>query len=288
MATFIPAPSRFSVIPNFNSFPGVSGYNMAITGSTTFTVSPGYARSLCSDFAISFPSFQPNTPSVLSVDISTVGPGGCYPNSIASLGLTHNTIFGVYVLGNSAGTTGGSLVDTANATEVVVATGNNFLISPEYDSYRRIGLVYVDHSTGYLIPFQQSGNGTSKTYVLQDPVVALTAGAATAATVVDLTANDGAIIPNTNVNVLLDAKIVPNAAGGYVALEPGSLTAASATPVEIYGSVASQPNSSFVQMTATPNASTGNANIQYFVDNAGSAATLNVVGWVDNLGNQLF
>ena len=90
-----------------------------------------------------------------------------------------------------------------------------------------------------------------------------------------------------NVKVLLNVEIAPSAANGYVCVEPGNATAASLAPVEIIGSVAAVKNSSYVEMISTPNATTGNAEIKYFVDNAGSAATINVVGFEDSLGNTL-
>lgn len=286
MATVAPSSPRFSVIPDYASFPGVSGFNITITGNTTFSVSPGYARALCSDFALSFPSFAPNTPATLDVDIADTGINGCFPFSLASLSIAADTVFGVYVIGKSSGTTGGSLTNTANKLAVVVATGDNFL--PEgYDSYRRIGLVCVDSATEYLLDYQQSGNGNLKTYILQDAVTVLNAGNATTKTTIDLTTGGGLVVPDKNITVLLNVSITPNAAGGYVTLEPSSLTATPA-PVQIFGSVAAQPNTSYVQMTATPNASTGNANISYYVDAGGSASTIKLVGFVDDLGNELF
>ena len=215
----------------------------------------------------------------VTVDVSTVGANGCYPVSIASLGLTNNTVFPVYVLSNSSGG------DNEN-TAVVVATGNNFL-PPNYDSFRRIGWAFIAYSTGYLLPYVQSGHQTERLYILQDPVTVLSAGAATTKTTLDLTSTVGLVPPNRNVEVVLNVEITPNAADGYVVLEPSLLTSGSLPPTQIFGSVAGHKNSSMVRMIATPNASTGDANISYFVDNSSSASTINLVGFVDSLSTAL-
>ena len=284
MATYLPAPQS-AAVPIFSSNPFVTGFNMAVTGNTTFTLTPGAARAMTSDFVISYPSYSANLPALITVDVSTVGANGCFPVALASLGLGLQTQFPVYIIEKSSGTTDGSLNPAVNAV-CVVATGNNFLPAG-YDAFRRIGWVYIDDVTLHILPMTQSGNGNERTYVLQDPLTPVSGGNATAQTVVDLTINDGAVPAIPNVKVLLNVEIAPSAANGYVCVEPGNATAASLAPVEIIGSVAAVKNSSYVEMISTPNATTGNAEIKYFVDNAGSAATINVVGFEDSLGNTL-
>jgi hypothetical protein len=287
MTTFAPVPTATNAtIPDYSSVPFVAGFRLNITGNTTFTLSAGCARAFNSGFVIEYPAYLPAAPAFLTCDISTVGLGGCYPNSIASLGLAANQTFGVYVIAQSSGTTGGSL-NPVVLPQVVVATGNNFLPAG-YDAFKRVGYVSVNHSTSYLISMQQSGNGNERTYVFADPIVALSAGASTTPAIIDLTASSGLIPGFKHIDVLLNVEITPAAADGYVCIEPGSLTAASVSPVQIFGSVAAHKNSSYVQMTATPNATTGNANLQYFVDNGSSASTINVVGFVDSFGFEVF
>ena len=291
MATFTPVPS-FSTVPSFQAVPFVSGFRQTVVSTTTFTVMAGFARALCNNNIIQFPSTAANGPGVITVDITTVGANGCFPVSIASLGLTANTLFPVYICSNSSGTglgtanpiAGGTTTNTSSI--VIVATGNNFLPAG-YDTFHRIGWCPIAHATSHIIPYTQSGHGNEKTYMFQDPITGVSGGAATAQTVIDLTSGDGLIPPNISVNVFLNAAITPNAAGGYVSIEPGNLTAASVAPIQVFGSATGEPNSSCVQVIATPNASTGDANIQYFVNNAGSSATVNVVGFVDSLGNSL-
>lgn len=287
MTVLVPVPSATNAtIPDYSSAPFVAGYNLKITGNTTFTLSAGCARAFNSGFVIEYPAYLPAAPAFLTCDISTVGLGGCYPNSIASLGLATNQTFGVYVIAQSSGTTGGSL-NPVVLPQVVVATGNNFLPAG-YDAFKRVGYVSVNHSTSHLISMQQFGNGNERTYVFADPIVGVSAGASTTPAIIDLTSGDGLIPGFKNIEVLLNVQITPAAAGGYVSVEPGSLTAASLAPITVYGSVASVVNSAFVETIATPNATTGDANIQYFVNTGASAATINVVGFVDSIGFHVF
>ena len=293
MASFTPIPSNpLSTVPSYQSFPFVSGFRQTVTGNSTFTMGPGCARALCNGNIIEFPNFTAGHAGITTVDVSTVGVNGCFPVSIASLGLTQNTLFPVYAISNSSGTgptavnslTGG----TTNVTgpSYVVATGNNFL-PPFYDTFVRVGYIFIAEATSFVIPWAQSGHGNEKTYILQDPITGVSAGAATAAAIIDLTSTVGVIPPNKNIEVILNVEITPNAAGGWVAVEPGSLTAGSVSPTQIFGSATAEPSSSQIRMIATPNATTGDANIQYWVNNAGSSATINVVGFVDSLGNAL-
>jgi len=286
MATFIPAPA-FSAIPSYESSPFVSGFELAVTGNTTLTVQPGMCRALTSSQVIAYPSFSASVPGVVTVDVSTVGPNGCYPLSLAQMGLGLFTQLPVYACFDSAGTTRNPANPAVSGPGfcIVVATGNNFLPAG-YDAFRRIGWAYINDDTLHLIPMIQSGHGDLRTYILQDGVQVVS-GSATAQTTVDLSSGDLPVPAGSVRKVLLDANISPNAAGGWISVEPGNATAGSVAPAQIFGSVASQPNSSMIEMIATPNASTGDAEVKYFVDNAGSVGVLTVIGFEDSLGNTL-
>lgn len=283
MAYFIPAPTAFPVIPDFSSDPFVTGFELAVTGNTTFTVQPGAARALTSDFVIEYPSFIPNLPAIITADIANVGLNGCFPNSIASLALADHTMFPVYIIANSSGTTGGSL--NANiAPAVVVATGNNFLPA-NYDVFRRIGFMLVDDANGHLIFMEQSGHANERKYILNAGPVALNAGNATAATSVDLTIGDGIIPPGAGHNAILNLAINGNAASAYLRIYPtgnlvGNGAAGLITPVG--GATLGAQG----QLNAGIN-NLGNASIDYLVNNAGTTATIIVDGFVDSLGLDL-
>ena len=290
MATFTPAPS-FSQVPAFGSAPFVSGFSLAVTGNTTLTVGPGTARALCNDNIIQFPNFTAGYSGPATVDISTVGVNGCYPVSIASLGLTYNTLFPIYAIKSSSGTGLGASNSNAGGTTTntysgfVVATGNNFLPAG-YDTYVRIGWCPVAQSTGYVLPFIQSGQNDEREYLYQDPVTVLSAGAATTPTEVKLSYQTGMIPAGKIQKVNLVASLSGNSSASYAYLEPYGLTAASVATTRINTPVATAVLALNVEMVAGVSAA-GDTAITYLVDNAGSALTLQIAGFTDSLGNSL-
>lgn len=289
MATFIPAPSSsaFSIVPSFESAPFVSGFELAVTGNTTLTVQPGMARALTSSQVIAYPSYSASVPGTVTVDISTVGENGCYPNSIASLGLTYNTLFPLYACFDSSGTAINSSNKSVNGPGFcfVVATGNNFLPAG-FDSFRRIGWVPVAQSTGYVLPFAQAGNGNEREYLYQDPVTLLSAGNATTATEIKLSYQTGMVPAGQTGKVNLNVALTGNAAGSYVYLEPYGLTAGSRATTVLETTTASQVLATNIDMVYGVDAS-GNASITYLVDNSSSAVTIYLAGFTDSLNNLL-
>lgn len=282
MAIFIPVPS-FNHIPDFAAAPFVTGFELAVTGNTTLTVQPGACRAMTSDLVIEYPSFIPNLPAVVTIDIATVGLNGCFPHSIASLALANDTMFPIYAIDRSSGTTSGSL-DSNVAPAFVVATGNNFLPNG-WDAFRRIGWCYVDSATGHLIWMAQSGHNNERVYQLNAGPLALSAGNATVATELDLSAGDGIIPPGAGINAMLSMLINGNAAGAYLRLYPtGNLVGNGAAGV--ITPVAGQNLSVEGALTVGIN-NLGHASIDYLVNNAGTTATITVIGFVDSMGVNL-
>lgn len=279
--------SGLTAVPDYSSSAFVNGFNLTIASSTTFTLSPGSARALTSDYVIQYPSFEPGVPANITVNVSTVGLNGCWPVSIASLALANDTLFPVYVCANQSGTTGGSL--NANAAQVgaFLFTGGTLSLPGGNNQYRRVGWAYIDHSTGNLLPLVQFGNANERTYLLQNPVTALSAGAETTATAIDLTNNSGVgVVPPAVVSVNLNVSLTGNAAAAYARLQPFNLTASSVTPTQLVTTTASQPLATNMNMVVGLNAS-GNASIKYLVNNSGSALTLLVAGFTESLANSL-
>ena len=286
MAYFIPAPVQtaqqpINLIPDFNSFPGVSGFNLSVASNTTMTVTPGYARAFNNDFAISYPGSIPNLPANITINTAVVGANGVYPNSIASLGLTENTVFGVYIIAKSSGTTDGSLNPSVSPA-AVIATGNNFL-PPGYDAFRRIGLAFINESTGNLIVMNQAGNANERVYMLEAPVQVLSAGASTTFAHVDLTVNGGPVLPEADVEVIMQIAFTANAAGDTVTLQPYGQTGSTVVVAAPAGALME-----LNQTILTGLNTSGNAAIDYKVSSGSDAVTLNVAGFKDSLGNSLF
>lgn len=285
MTVLIPAPTAFSVVPCFQSAPFVSGYHMGVTGNFTFTLGAGAARALTNDFIVQYPSFSPTLPSNITVDVSTVGLNGCYPVSIASLGLANNQLFPVYVVTDTSGTYASGST-TANGPYAIVATGNNFL-PPQMNSFVRVGWVWIDQSNGHILPMLQAGHGSEREYLLNAPIAVLTNGLAFAAPAeVDLTATVGLIPPNRNSKVMLNVQLTGTATSSFVYLQPNNFSAAGATATTVHTPVAALDMGVMVDMVCGTDSTTGHAAIKYLVD-SGSSVTIQIAGFTDSLGNTL-
>jgi hypothetical protein len=251
-------------------------------------LNPGYARAFNSDFAISYPGSIPNMPATILLDIEVLGAGGCYPKLMSDLVLANDTVFGIYVVAKSSGTTGGSL-DPAVNVSAVIATGDNFLPAG-YDVFRRVGLCYIDSGTNQLIKWIQSGVATERQYTLQDPVIAVSGGTATVDTVLDLTDGDGVVPPGHANYCELSVSLLPTVAGQYVSIAPTVLNAVGLPPVTLVGPAAALISwtSEIVCGIIGPVTEHGNAAIKYKVSNAAATAGIAVASFTDSLGNDLF
>lgn len=281
---FIPTPTKTSLVPNFSSFAGVSGYKLTQLTTSTLALSAGYARAFSNNFVLEYASFVTNLPNRIVLNISTVGAGGCFPTAISNLTLASNTVYGIYVIANSLGTTGGSLNSSVEVS-AVIATGNDFL-PPGYDSYRRVGLVYISSATKLIIPMAQSGNGTDRVYTLQDGVAAVSAGHGAVPTAVDLSINNGVVMPGKQSSVNFGLNLTATVANQFMWVEPFGLTATSVAPTLIQ-SPAVGVIADNVEMAVGLNA-LGNASINYLLSNAAATANIVVQGFTDNLGPELF
>jgi hypothetical protein len=291
MAYFIPNPTAFSVIPDFSSAPAVSGFHLDFISTTQMFLNPGYARAFGSDFPIVYPSIVPNAPSYILLDTTVVGAGGCFPFAISDMTLASNTVFGIYVIAKSSGTTDGSLNPSVNVS-AVIATGDNFL-PPGYDAFRRVALCYVDSSTNLLIKWIQSGFSNDRQYMAQDAVRVLTAGNATTYTLIDLTTGNGIVPPGHANYAELTLSLNPAVVGDELEVTASVLTPGTLAAVSLVGNVASQTiqtTGEIVCGIAGGNvfATNTNAAINYKVTNVGDVANIWVSGFTDSLGNNLF
>jgi hypothetical protein len=205
-----PVVTGINAVPSFFSAPFVSGFEIVVTSSTVFIVAPGSARSSKSDYVIQVPTIQANSPSYVSVDISTVGVNGAYPLAIADV-VTTDTMLPVYAIGDGSG---------KNAPAMVVATGNNF-IPAGYTDARRIGWIFIDVGTLGLYQMFQSGHGLTRTYSFKQSIPVLQNGSQTTATAVTLDA-----VPQSAVAVSLLAEYLPAAASDYASLSNSSTSTA--------------------------------------------------------------
>ena len=293
MAIFkIPTNPNIFETPDFSSRPFVSGFELSVTGLTTLSLQPGCARNVTSPFNIFYPPINANAPGVITVDVSTVfapagldangnpivgtpvGFGGCFPLPLAQAGLAgNNTIMPLLAIGDSSG---------KNFTTIIVPTSGSFLPAG-YDSFVRVGQVFINGSTFNIIPFEQSGHYESRNYVLADAVRVLTAGAATVPTLVDLSSGNGPVAPGS-AKVLLLVEFQSNVQTDSLMLIPTGLTSVSVPPVQFENAVVGVNQLSNVEMAPGIDVTSGDAGINYFATSALDISNIWVSGWTDDMG----
>lgn len=292
---YFPIPTSPNIIetPDFSNRPFVAGFELTVTGATTMTFLPGCARSVDKPDTIFYPPINANAPGVITLDVSTVftpggldangnqiigtpvGFGGCFPLPLNQAGLAgNNTVFPLYAIGDSTGKA---------FTTIIVPTSANFLPAG-YDSFVRVGQVYINGTTFNIIPFLQTGHYEVRNYVLADAVRVLTAGAATVPTLVDLSTGNGPVTPGPTSKVLLLVEFQSATQTDSLMLIPTGLTSASVPPVQFENTVISVNSLSNVEMAPGIDVTTGDSGIDYFATSASDTSSIWVSGWSDDMG----
>jgi hypothetical protein len=147
-----------------------------------------------------------------------------------------------------------------------------------YDSYRGIGYVATDSSSHFLKAYcAGSGNNGSRTLLFDLPqATAVTAGAATTYTAVDLSA----LVPTPNQNeycrlVWIQSVFTPNAASDKLTLQSSTGTGAT---VVVNGQITTVPVYTYSLVPAVYSA--GVMSINYKVSTASAAVAIDVAGFV--------
>jgi hypothetical protein len=294
MAFFaIPTNPNIFETADFSSRPYVAGYELSVTGLTTLSIQPGCARSVANPANVFYPPINANAPGVITVDVSTVfapagldangipvvgtpvGFGGCFPLPLNQVGLAgNNTVFPLLAIGDSSGKL---------ATTVIVPTSGAFLPAG-YNTFVRIGQVFIDGTTFNIIPFQQSGHYEVCEYQLASSVSVLNAGAATSATLVDLSAGNGPIVPGSTSKVAFNAVFTPNAQADVASL---GVPEVAGLPIVLQGAVAAVRVAWPIDISVGVDPVTGHAGIDYAVTAGTDSLTLEVIGWTDDMAVQL-
>ena len=197
-----------------------------------------------------------------SLDITVNGAGGLDTGAVAA-----STVYAIYALGDSLNVNLGTAIISASQSAPLIPYG--------YDMYRLIGYATTDGSKNLLLGYWTAGNSNSRSFTYDAPIAtAITAGAATSYTGVDLTA----FVPAVNETpVSIAYSFLPgNAAGDALYLQGYNSTG---DAVKITGQVTS------VHMTGNATVlaqlHSGAPEISYKVTSASSseAAALNVAGY---------
>jgi len=269
MAYLIPSPTKFTTSPDFQSDPWISGFELSVLSDTVIRVEAGAARCLWNDFIISYPSTSAGLAPYMTADTTVTGPNGCFPYPASVLDTSTNLVCGLYIVSNSSGSYNGTV------PALIIATGNDFL-PPNYNVYRRIGLVGFN-TTGALISWSQSGTSLERTYSLYTPVNAVQNGTSSTFVPVDLTAGNGVVPPKYPTTVSFTFNATQTGEGQ---------TATFSADTTGISQIAYSSTSDSGTMVAGLNA-LGNASLRYKVV-SGESITWGIRAFVDNMGNRLF
>ena len=141
-----------------------------------------------------------------------------------------------------------------------------------YSAFALIGYVVTDASSHFLKGYWSAGNGSQRLFMYDAPqATAITAGAATTYTAIDLSA----LVPTLdNLPVWISSAFTPGAASRTLKMQP---TGATGDAITITGQVTSVVVSSNNYLYAK--IATAKPEISYVVSNAGDAAAINVAGY---------
>jgi hypothetical protein len=260
-----------------NGFEFTMGYS---TNTTIFSLQPGIVRSLTSDLII-------RSPTQLSCDISTVGPGGCYPVLPLTIPIFNHTTFPVYLCWDKTNT-----VLTENPT-LITATQNEFL-PPGYNEYARVSLCYVNGTDagnvgapGTLYPWIQSGSGSDKEWALTVPRIIISGGTATTPTFLSLSNQNKIVPPFPGIKGIFSTRFQGGTPGNLLVLTFNSYPLGNqANALQLSPSNSGQDGITF-PMICGQDPISKDAAIYYNVT-AGAAVQINCIGFVDSMGNRLY
>jgi hypothetical protein len=234
-----PTGKQSILVQNYNL---ISGLTLNYVDTATLTVSPGLARDASSAFDMVYPSLQ-------TLSISSVGVNGLDTGAVAA-----SSIYYVYSIADSSSKYSPAFVMSLVSDNPVMPSG--------YDLYRRIGQIATDGSK-HIILFEQMGTSNERVYYYLNGVTALSNGAATSKTSVDISAS----IPKLNfIEINFQARY--SGSSGYA---------------HVYASNSSTTTYTFSDGTyrSFNIISDSNGTVYYDVDSTG--LTLTVMGYRDSI-----
>ncbi len=219
------------------------------------------------DMTVGSSNYQDQTvaaPLLLNADAS--GANGLDTGTIAA-----SSLYAVYIIGDSS-------YQRPTASLLSLVSNALPLMPSGYDSYRLIGYVRTDSSSDFL-PFWVAGSANSRMYIYDAPIAtAITAGAETSYTEVDLSA----LVPWVeNTPVLLQYNFAANAAGDTLKLQ-GFNSTGDAVTVIAQAAAGTAHLEDIVTVFAQPDAAStpaGKPKVNYKVSAGTDAVALNVAGF---------
>jgi len=230
----------------------VTNLNLAWASTSTLTVASG----ACSN--------SDNTNDILISDAITINAATNGLNGLDTGALANTTWYYVYAIGSST---------NSQPSGCILSTSSSAPTLPfEYDIYRRIGEVRTNGSAQFLL-FYQIGNNGERIYYW-DAIVSsgVSVGSATFAA-----ASLSSAVPVTSRLAIIQARIVPNAAGNALSFRRTG-SSENSSNINIAGPVASQPVSGQFQLPCNASQS-----IDYKTTSASDTPTISVAGFCVSL-----
>lgn len=241
--------------------------NDATTPNTKIDIAAGICRDQSDTYDLNignFDNFQftPTANSATVVNAAVTGINGLDTGSLGA-----SKVYYVYVVADPvSGNQTGAMVSLA-------APSVGPLMPFGYSAYRHIGFAVTDGSSHFLLMYN-SGNNNSRILTFDAPqATAVTAGAATSYTAVDLTAFVPAI---DQLPVMINYAYTPNAAGHTFKMQGANSTGDAVT---ISGQVASVVMTDNVQVLSQVVVASGKPEINYKVSNNTDAVAIDVAGF---------
>jgi len=205
----------------------VQGFNTIARSTTSITLSNGIARSVPSSWNIEWGGRLDGLPDNISLDITKVGAGGCFPNPVSAVTPPSGiALSAIIIVDDTSG---------KNRPALVLVTGEDFI--PEgYDTYALISATYID-SSGLISPLSYAGNGLVRDFTENSAVNVLT-GSAASYTDVNLS-NAGLVVDRSTTRYVdFVYGFTPAAANNVASIYPTGFSSPTFAPIQIKGSVA--------------------------------------------------
>lgn len=251
---------------------GLTVSNNTTTPNTKLNIAAGQCRDFTNSIDMPLGTSAPFGPPIngsttaapLVLDATTTGANGLDTGSLVA-----SKVYGVYIIG-----------DSRYIKPIACLLSLDSSTTPPqlpfgYDSFRQCGYGVTDASSHFLKAYCFNA-GHYRKFIYDAPqATAITAGAATSYTAIDLSA----LVPqpfagNPNIPTYIQAKLTPNAANDTLKLQPANGTGDAVT---INGQVTTVPIYEMVQVMAQIALTV--PTINYKVSSGSAAAAINVCGF---------
>jgi hypothetical protein len=243
--------------------------NDATTPNSLIDISAGQMRDQTNTYDMNLGNYNGQTNSSAAANVSTTvnsavkGFNGIDTGTIAA-----STVYFVYVISDPvSGQTSGAVISLG-----VPSVGP--LMPFGYSAYRHIGYAITDASSHFLLAYTSGGENARLLTFDAPQATAITAGAATSYTAIDLTK----WVPTLSINtpVQISYSYLPNAAGDTFKMQPVNATGDAVT---ITGQVSAVHVTGIATVFAQIVSAGTKPEINYKVSSASDAVAINVAGF---------